>query len=101
MIMSNSLNFTRSNLTKIEVPKNGTVIYKDTLELGLILIVSNGSKIFYLNKLVNGIATKIRIAAFPDFTVAQARKKVVELKKHMGKAIEEVREQLEWSNQCI
>ena len=84
--MTNALNFTKDNLLKIEPPAAGRDTYKDSKEKGLILIVSyGGSKIFYLYKLVEGKPNRIKIGAFPDLSVAEAREKALELKNQIAK----------------
>lgn len=86
--MTNSLNFTKDNLLKMEPPLTGRDTYKDTKEKGLILIVSyGGSKIFYLYKLISGKPQRIKIGSFPDLTVAEAREKVLELKNQIANGI--------------
>ncbi len=93
--MTNSLNFTKDNLLKIEQPTTGRDTYKDTKEKGLILIVSyGGSKIFYLYKLVDGKPTRIKIVSFPDLSVAEAREKVLELKNQIAKGYNPTEEKL-------
>lgn len=84
--MTNSLNFTKDNLLKIEPPAAGRDAYRDTKEKGLILIVSyGGSKIFYLYKLVDGKPQRIKIGSFPDFSIGEAREKALELKNQIAK----------------
>lgn len=86
--MKNSLNFTKDALLKIEPPKTSRDIYKDSKEKGLILIVSyGGSKIFYLYKLISGKPHRIKVGAFPDLSIAEAREKVLELKNQIAKGL--------------
>ncbi|MES2215589.1 MAG: tyrosine-type recombinase/integrase [Pseudomonadota bacterium] len=86
--MKNALNFTKDNLLKIESPKTGREVYRDTKERGLILIVSyGGSKIFYLYKLIDCRPQRIKIGSFPDLSVTEAREKALELKNQIVKGI--------------
>lgn len=76
------INFTKATLTKIVPPvrkesKKGGVYdtYYDTGEKGLVLAVSNGgAKTFYLYMRVHGTPKRIKLGAFPDLTIEQARK---------------------------
>lgn len=91
--MAISLNFTKDSIIKIEIPQSGSLTYKDTKERGLILISSyGGTKTFYLYKSVEGRPARIRIAAFPDFSVTEARDKAVELKNLIAKGINPAKE---------
>jgi integrase len=79
-------NFTQDKILKITPPKTGRNIYKDTKEKGLILICSyGGSKIFYFYKKIQGKPYRIKIGAFPDLSIGEARDKAVELKNEIAK----------------
>jgi integrase len=79
--MTKNLNFTKTALLAIKPPlkpenKKGGVYdtYKDTKEKGLVLLVSNGgSKTFYLYRKINGRPERIKLGAFPDMSVENAR----------------------------
>lgn len=76
------INFTKAALSKITPPtkpessKGGVYdTYHDTGEKGLMLMVSNGgAKTFYLYMKVNKTPKRIKIGAFPDMNIDQARK---------------------------
>jgi integrase len=82
------INFTKAALQKIEPPhkpegaKGGVSdTYHDLGEKGLILIVSHGgAKTFYLYMKINGVPKRIKIGAFPDLSIEQARKQAQSLK---------------------
>lgn len=81
-----TFNFTQDKLLKITPPKVNRLIYKDTKEKGLILISSyGGSKIFYFYKKIQGKPYRIKIGAFPDLSVGEARDKATELKNQIAK----------------
>lgn len=81
-----TFNFTQDKLFKITPPKLNRDIYKDAKEKGLILIVSyGGSKIFYFYKKIQGKPYRMKIGAFPDLSIGEARDKVVELKNQVAK----------------
>lgn len=81
-----NFNFTQNKLTKINPPKTKREIYKDTKEKGLILIVSyGGSKIFYFYKKIKGRPYRIKIGAFPDLSITEARNKAIEYKNKIAK----------------
>ena len=87
--MPKSLNFSKNTLLAIKPPaksanKKGGVYdtYKDTQERGLILIVSNGgSKTFYLYRKINGKPERIKLGAFPDMSIENARDAAMAAKK--------------------
>jgi len=87
---NSSFNFTKEAIAKILPPAKDRVIYKDTKEQGLILMVSyTGKKSFYFAK---NIKTKIgkkyyrnKIGDFPDLSIFEARARVFELKTQIIK----------------
>ena len=89
------LNFTKSRLLSISSPtkpdgKKGGVFdtYKDTKEKGLILLVSHGgARTFYLYKKVDGKPERIRIGAFPDVTIENARNAAAKLKGEIAQGM--------------
>lgn len=86
--MRNSFNFIKDTLLKIEPPKTGREVYKDSKEKGLILMVSyGGSKVFYLYKLIDGKPSRIKIGSFPDLSITEARERALELKNQVAKGI--------------
>ena len=86
MISKLTFNFTQDKLLKLTPPEINRDIYKDTKEKGLILIVSYGSsKIFYFYKKIQGKPYRIKIGAFPDLSIGEAREKVVDFKNQIAK----------------
>ncbi len=87
--MPKNINFIKTALLAINPPikpegKKGGVYdtYKDTKEKGLILLVGNGgSKTFYLYRKINGKPERIKLGAFPDMSVENARNAAMEAKK--------------------
>lgn len=85
------INFTKGALEKITPPslpehrkgKGGIYdTYYDTREKGLALLVSNGgAKTYYLYAKINGRPERVKLGAFTDLSVEQARKKAA---KHRG-----------------
>ncbi|MES2676761.1 MAG: tyrosine-type recombinase/integrase [Pseudomonadota bacterium] len=95
-----TINFTQDKLLKIIPPKINRDIYKDTKEKGLILIVSYGSsKIFYFYKKIQGKPYRIKIGAFPDLSVGEARDKAIEYKNKIAKGINPAEEKGKLSNE--
>lgn len=55
--------------------------YRDVKEKGLVLLVSHGgAKTFYLYRKVHGKPQRVKLGAFPDLSIEQARKKALESK---------------------
>jgi len=79
--MAISRNFTKRTLEAIKPPtERKREVYSDEKEKGLRLFVTqSGTKTFYLYRKVQGRPEQIRIGAFPDLSVEQARKKAAEL----------------------
>lgn len=93
-------NFTKDKLKKLKPPKEKRITYKDTKEKGLILIVSyGGSKIFYLYKKIRGKPYRIKIGAFPDLSITEAREKVIEYKNQIAKGTNPAKEKNKLSNE--
>lgn len=86
MVSALTFNFTQDKLLRIAPPKANREIYKDTKEKGLILIVSyGGSKIFYFYKKICGKPYRIKVGAFPDLSIGEARDAVIGLKNKVAK----------------
>lgn len=95
-----TFNFTRNALLKITPPETGRDTYKDTGEKGLILLVSyGGSKIFYLYKKIKGKPYRMKIGAFPDLSVGEARDKAVALRTDIAKGVNPAEEKNKLSNE--
>jgi hypothetical protein len=66
--------FTKAAILKLPIPASGRVYWYDTGQAGLAVSVSAaGSKVFYLYKWVQGKPERIRLGAFPDLSVENAR----------------------------
>ena len=79
--MTKTINFTKAALLAIESPIDSKrSVYRDRKVKGLCLFVTNrGIKTFYLYRKVHGRPSQVRIGAFPDLNVDQARKKAEEI----------------------
>jgi integrase len=74
-------NFTKPSITKLPAPDKGMVTYKDTKEKGLSLyITATGAITFFVRKRINGRDERIKLGAFPDLSVENARKKALQAK---------------------
>ncbi|MFC1659179.1 tyrosine-type recombinase/integrase [Pseudomonadota bacterium] len=82
------LNFTKSELNNISIPKTGRKYYQDIKEKGLSLyITSNGVKTFYIRKRINGKDEKIIIGNYPDLSIDNARKQASIIKGKIAQGI--------------
>lgn len=87
-MVGNRINFTKAALERITPPvkpddssggKYDT--YHDTGEKGLVLLVSNGgAKTFYLYMRINSQPKRVRLGAFPDWSIEKARKEAQKAK---------------------
>lgn len=88
------INFTKAALERITPPtvetekkgKGGVSdTYHDTKEKGLILLVSNGgAKTYYLYTKINGKPERIKLGAFTDLSIEQARKRALEYRGNIA-----------------
>jgi len=68
------LKFTKAAITKLPTPTSGREYHYDAGQPGLACCVtSTGRKTFYVYKSVNGRPERIRLGAFPDLSVENAR----------------------------
>lgn len=82
------IRFTKDSLLSLKPPKRSATAnggtydtYRDAKEKGLVLIVSHGgAKTFYLYRKVHGKPQRVKLGAFPDLSIEQARKKALESK---------------------
>lgn len=96
----NSLLFTREALHQIYSPQDKRDVYKDTKEKGLLLIVSyGGSKIFYLGTVIKKKYYRIKIGAFPELSILEARIKASELKCQIAKGYNPIEEKARISSE--
>lgn len=75
----NRFNFTKATIIDLPHPEKSTAWYYDDKTKGLMLAVGTQSKTFYLYRKVKGRPERIKIGAWPDLSVEQARKKALEL----------------------
>lgn len=75
----NRFNFTKATIIDLPHPEKSTAWYYDEKTKGLMLAVGTQSKTFYLYRKVKGRPERIKIRAWPDLSVEQARKKALEL----------------------
>ncbi|SPM45277.1 integrase [Orientia tsutsugamushi] len=82
--------FTQSALNKIQVPTEEEKIlkFRDLIQRNLLFIISyTGFRRLYLGININGVYYRIKIGDSPDLTVAEARKKVQQLKRDIARGI--------------
>ena len=75
--MTNPVNFTKAAIGKLPTPPKGKrAYYRDAQIKGLTLqITGTGAKTFYCYRWVNGRPERIRLGAFPEMSIEQARKR--------------------------
>lgn len=82
-----SIKFTHKALHKLETPAKGKRgVYFDTEVKNLnIIITDTGSKYFYVRKVIDGRSRRVRLGAFSDLSVENARNKAMEIKSAIAK----------------
>lgn len=82
MKAKNRINFTHKALHALPLPAPGKrAVYFDEQVKGLNLIVTDkGNKSFYVRKVIDGVSRRIRLGAFPDLSVENARGKANNVK---------------------
>lgn len=78
-VPTNRFNFTKASIVALPYPEKGTAWYYDEKVSGLMMAVGTKSKTFYLYRKVQGRPERIKIGAWPDLSVDQARGKAMEL----------------------
>lgn len=63
------------------------------------MVSYGGSKIFYLYKLVDSKPQRIKIGSFPDLSVAEARRKVLDLKNQIAKGYNPIDEKVNYKKE--
>ncbi|KJV70954.1 Arm DNA-binding domain-containing protein [Orientia tsutsugamushi] len=95
--------FTQSALNKIKVPTKEEKIlkFRDIIQRNLLFIISyTGFRRLYLGININGVYyNKIKIGDSPDLTVAEARKKIQQLKRDIAKGINPMDERRKINNE--
>lgn len=82
---SDKINFTKSTIEKLPIPKSGLSYYKDSGEKGLSLyITSNGVITFFVRKRIDGKDERVVIGSFPEISVENARKQALKIKSEVA-----------------
>ncbi len=81
-LAKNLFNFTQKSLKTLPPASEGKRdVYFDSREKGLNLIVTDkGNKSFYVRKVIKGQSKRIRLGAFPDLSVENAREMALKVK---------------------
>lgn len=70
------LNFTKDAIRALPRPATGRAYHYDTRQPGLaVCVLPTGRRTFYLVRWASGRSRKVRIGAFPETTIEQARRK--------------------------
>jgi integrase len=87
--MSNKkINFTKSAIEKLPIPKKGLVYYKDSTERGLSLYITSNQVItFFVRKRINGKDERVIIGNFPEISVENARNMALKIKSEIAQGI--------------
>ena len=82
-----SINFTHRALRALPIPAKGKRgVYFDSQVKNLNVIVTDtGSKYFYVRKVIDGQSRRVRLGAFPDLSVENARDKAMAVKTAIAK----------------
>jgi integrase len=75
--LENKINFTKRNLEGLPIPPSGERhVYFDAYQHNLMLRVSsNGRKVFYVRRKMNGLSERAKLGRFPELSLEQARAK--------------------------
>jgi len=85
---STKINFTKTVIEKLPIPKSGLSYYKDDKEKGLSLyITSNGIITFFVRKRINGRDARVMIGKFPEISIENARKQALKIKSEVAQGI--------------
>ena len=87
MKAKNKINFTHRTLNSLTTPDSiRSITYFDTQVDNLNIIVTrSGSKTFYVRKNIDGQSKRIRLGAYPDLSVDNARNMALEIKSTIAK----------------
>ncbi len=86
-------NFTAQFFKQCQPPAKGRAYFHDTREKGLsAYITDQGIITFFVRKRVNGKDQRIHLGHFPDLSVDDARKKVLEVRADVAQGIDPYRE---------
>jgi len=80
--MATRINFTKASIDRLTLPKadKSSITYYDEKVSGLtVMAFPSGKKVFYLSKKIQGRSEKIKIGAYPDLSVENARNRASEL----------------------
>lgn len=88
LTVETKFNFIKKKLESLPVPEKGYKTYSDTTEKGLkIYITANGTKTFFVRKMVNGRDERIIIGDFPTLSIKNARSKAQAIKLQIAENI--------------
>jgi integrase len=88
--MDTHFSFTKPKLDSLPCPKQGDrITYHDTHKnaYGLQIRVTNTSKVFFIQKRVNGKPERITIGRFPDISIENARNEAANLSAQIAQGI--------------
>ncbi len=87
MKAKNKINFTHRTLNSLTTPSSmRSITYFDTQVDNLNIIVTRGgSKTFYVRKNIDGQSKRVRLGAYPDLSVDNARNMALEIKSIIAK----------------
>ncbi|MCI5049233.1 MAG: site-specific integrase [Rickettsiales bacterium] len=87
MEAKNRFNFTKKAIQKLPVADKGKrPAYFDTQMKNLCVTVTDkGSKIFWVRKVIEGRSRRVRLGAFPDLSIENAREMALEVKNQIAK----------------
>ena len=87
-MISEKINFTKSVIEKLPIPKKGLSYYKDSKEKGLSLYITTNSVItFFVRKRIGGKDERIIIGNFPEISLENARKQALIIKSEAAQGI--------------
>jgi hypothetical protein len=95
--MATRLNFTKWDIDALALPPQGKRLWVyDSKVRGLALqVTSTGAKSFYVVRKVEGRTEFIRLSAYPDLTIEQARKRAQEINGEIARGINPAHERRE------
>ena len=85
---SETINFTKTMIEKLPIPKSALAYYGDIKEKGLSLyITTTGVITFFVRKRINGKDERVIIGNFPEISVENARKIALKIKSEIAQGI--------------
>lgn len=93
MTHATSFNFTIETINKLPIPAKGLASYKDTQNPALQLYVTpTGAKTFFFRKRIRGRDQRIKVGAFPNLSISQARSQIILLAAEVEKGLDPLAE---------